>query len=81
VDPRGQTTLEVGGADIPARRYDLSVGDTVIALWYAADDYRWLALETPARGGRTLRYEPVTVPPSGLVPATARAPGSSDRRG
>lgn len=80
IEPRGETLLRVDGAELPARQYDLSVGDTVISLWYAVEDYRWLALETPARGGRTLRYEPVAIPPRPAGPATARrSPAASER--
>jgi len=28
-----------------------------ITLWYSADEMQWLALEAPAKGNRTLRYE------------------------
>ena len=48
--------LEVRGARLPAYRYLLEAGELVIQLWYS-EDQQWLALETEARGGRTLRYE------------------------
>ena len=32
--------------------------------WYDAEDYRWLALEAPAKGNRIIRYEPVRLPAS-----------------
>ncbi len=85
IEPRGDTLLWVDGAEVPARRYDLSVGGTVISLWYSAGDYRWLALETQAAGGRILRYEPVLVPLSAPFPTIARGPqsarGSDSARG
>ena len=47
--------LDVRGLDTPAKRYRLSGEDLQIDVWYSLDD-EWLALESPAKGGRTLRY-------------------------
>ncbi len=58
----GKDSVTVGGAEVPADRYTMSTKGGDIKLWYSADDWRWLALEAPAKGGRTLRYEPVSVP-------------------
>ncbi len=63
VRSRGADTVRYGGDTVAAQRYDLLVNDQAISLWYADDDGRWLALESPARGGRTIRYEPVLLPP------------------
>jgi hypothetical protein len=48
--------LEVRGERRTARKYRLEAGELDIKLWYGEND-EWLALETEARGGRTLRYE------------------------
>jgi len=48
--------LEVRGVIQPALRYKLGAGELKIELWYSENN-EWLALETEARGGRTLRYE------------------------
>jgi hypothetical protein len=48
--------LEVRGTPLNAYRYRLEAGEIDIRLWYSRDR-QWLALETEARGGRTLRYE------------------------
>jgi hypothetical protein len=58
----GADVVEVGSESIAASRYRLSAKAGDIKLWYASDDSRWLALEAPAKGGRTIRYEPVAVP-------------------
>ena len=62
VTSRGEDAVRYGNSTIPALRYDLEVDGQAISLWYGADDYRWLALEAPARGNRVLRYEPVLLP-------------------
>lgn len=48
--------LTLRGVDIPARRYRVNAGTVTLDLWYSEND-EWLALESPAKGGRTLRYE------------------------
>lgn len=58
----GADVVEVGAEAVAASRYRLSAKAGDIMLWYASDDSRWLALEAPAKGGRTIRYEPVAVP-------------------
>ncbi len=62
VIPRGEDSVRYQDRELAALRYDLQVDGQTISLWYGADDYRWLALETPVRGGRTLRYQPVRLP-------------------
>ena len=69
----GEETVTVGGEPVDALRYRLSVEAGDITLWYSSGDRRWLALEAPARGGRTLRYRPVAVPqPDGDATLQAR---------
>lgn len=63
----GTEPVPVGSEMVPATRYRLTAKAGDILLWYATDDKRWLALEAPAKGGRTLRYEPVQVPKSSLA--------------
>ena len=54
--------VSVGDRTIGALRYRLSAKAGDITLWYSTVDRRWLALEAPAKGGRTIRYEPIAVP-------------------
>ena len=58
----GSEQITVAGEVLEANHYALTLEEQTIELWYAADDYRWLALETPARGDRTLRYEATALP-------------------
>lgn len=58
----GEDRIEVDGRPVEAVRYRLAVERGDITLWYAADSRVWLALEAPAKGGRTIRYQPVDVP-------------------
>lgn len=51
----GSEPVAVGGVPVAAERWRLRAEDLEIDLWYAPDG-RWLALESPARGGRRLRY-------------------------
>jgi hypothetical protein len=55
VDARGTERVNVAGRSVPATRHRLSGPELQIDLWYA--DGRWVALEAPTPGGRTLRYE------------------------
>jgi hypothetical protein len=52
---RGTERVNVAGRNVAATRHRLSAPDLQIDLWYA--DGRWVALEAPTPGGRTLRYE------------------------
>ena len=55
--------ITVAGEPVEALRYRLSAKSGAITLWYANDESRrWLALEAPVKGGRTIRYVPVQVP-------------------
>lgn len=50
------------GNPLEAKRFDIRVKDQTISVWYGADDMRWLGLESPAKGGRVIRYEPIRLP-------------------
>ncbi len=55
--------IDVDGKTIEAVRYRLNAKAGAVTLWYTNDESRrWLALEAPAKGGRTIRYIPVRVP-------------------
>ena len=57
IEPLMEELLTVRGEETPARSYRITAdGGVRIDLWYSADD-EWLALESPAKGGRILRYE------------------------
>ncbi len=58
----GADTVVVGASTIEADRYTMTAKGGDISLWYSSGDQRWLALEAPAKGGRTIRYRPVSVP-------------------
>jgi len=58
----GEEELQVNGQDIQAIRYSVSGAAAPITLWYAAADHRWLALESVVKGGRVLRYKPLSLP-------------------
>lgn len=60
----GREDVRVGDREVDALKYRLSAKRGDITLWYSSDDLRWLALEAPAKGGRTIRYEPIAVPKS-----------------
>lgn len=55
VSERGTERVNVAGRHVAATRHRLSAPNLQIDLWYA--DGRWVALEAPTPGGRTLRYE------------------------
>jgi hypothetical protein len=50
----GEETIEVRGERVKAQRHRLDGPGVRIDLWFAGDE--WLALESPAKGGRRLRY-------------------------
>lgn len=59
----GEDLVTVDARQVPALRYRLVAEAGAITLWYSNDaERRWLALEAPAKGGRTLQYRPVAVP-------------------
>ena len=55
VTREGDETIEVRGRPVVAQRHRLVGPNLRIDLWYA--DGRWVALESPAAGGRRLRYQ------------------------
>lgn len=58
VDGPVSEPLTLAGQSWTARRYRLTAGAMNIDLWYS-EGGDWLALETAAQGGRSLRYERV----------------------
>ena len=56
VSPPVLEQREVRGEMQPSWRYSLEAGPLKLDLWYSTND-EWLALESEAQGGRTLRYE------------------------
>ena len=50
----GEESIEAGGRTVTAERHRIEAPKLRIDLWYAGD--QWLALESPAAGGRRLRY-------------------------
>lgn len=52
---QGEETLTVRNQTVRAERHRIVARDLQIDLWYA--NRQWIALESPAKGGRTLRYE------------------------
>ncbi len=79
--PLGQDTVLLDGEPIPSDKLVLSTSEGDIHLWYETDTGRWLALETEARGGRTLRYQPqrLPVPETDLTALSWPAPKPVDR--
>ncbi|MFO1407010.1 MAG: DUF6134 family protein [Steroidobacteraceae bacterium] len=51
----GSEPVSVSGRKVTATRHRLTAPGLAIDLWYTGD--RWVALEAPTPGGRTLRYE------------------------
>ena len=58
----GPDEVSLAGQAIEAVRYTLATRGGDITLWYSRDGLTWLALEAPAKGGRTLAYRPTRVP-------------------
>ncbi len=50
-------SVVLGGKDFPAQCYQVTASQIEVRVCYSAEDQRWLALESPTKGGRTLRYE------------------------
>lgn len=57
----GEESLQLNGEAVVAVKYLIDLKAGPITLWYSANDFRWLALESVAAGGRILRYEPLTI--------------------
>ena len=56
VEQVGYEPIVVRGREVPASVYQLTAKKLQLKLWYSEDD-EWLALESIAKGGRTIRYE------------------------
>jgi len=56
IEPLGEETLRVRGAETNARRYAVHAPKFRIDLWYAAGQ-GWVQLESRTESGRMLRYE------------------------
>jgi hypothetical protein len=61
IEPQSEERLDIGGREVDAIRYSLDAGEMAMRLWYTPDR-EWLALESKTKGGRLLRYEPVSGP-------------------
>jgi hypothetical protein len=55
VASQGEETIKVRGQPLTAQRHRLSAPQLTVDLWYAGGE--WIALESPAKGSRRLRYE------------------------
>jgi len=56
VEKRAEQTVRIGGRDVLAVPYDIRARGMELTVWYSPDK-QWLALESLAKGGRTIRYE------------------------
>ncbi|MDH3467338.1 MAG: hypothetical protein OES26_15755 [Gammaproteobacteria bacterium] len=56
VEEVGDEMLEVRGQAVAATRFKLTAYQVDLTLWYSPDN-EWLALESVAKGGHTIRYE------------------------
>lgn len=56
VIPMGSERIAVRGQNVAANRYRLIADQAVIDLWYAENNFRWLALQSTTDSGRKLRY-------------------------
>jgi hypothetical protein len=55
VAAQGEETISVRGRPVRAQRHRISAPQLSIDLWFASG--QWVALESPAKGGKRLRYE------------------------
>ena len=60
----GSDRVDYQGQSLAARKYEIRLPKAAITVWYGAECSRWLALESPAKGGRVIRYEPLELPNS-----------------
>ncbi|NNC78180.1 MAG: DUF2878 domain-containing protein [Woeseiaceae bacterium] len=56
INQRSEETLSIGGRELTAVPYSIRARGIDLTVWYSPDN-RWLALESLAKGGRTIRYE------------------------
>ena len=66
----GEESFQLNGKSVVAIKYHIDLKAGPITLWYSANDFRWLALESVAAGGRILRYEPLTITSNSSDPAS-----------
>ena len=57
VEELGVSPVQTGRGEQDAYGYTVRAKDYEVTVWYSADGNEWLALESPAKGGRTIRYE------------------------
>ena len=67
----GEESFQFNGKAVDSIKYHIDLKAGPITLWYSANDFRWLALESVAAGGRILRYEPLTISFNSSDPASA----------
>ena len=67
----GEESFQFNGNAVDSIKYHIDLKAGPITLWYSANDFRWLALESLAAGGRILRYEPLTITSNSSGPASA----------
>jgi hypothetical protein len=67
----GEESFQFNGKAVDSIKYHIDLKAGPITLWYSANDFRWLALESLAAGGRILRYEPLTITSNSSGPASA----------
>ena len=56
VEPIKDRTLTLSTGEVEAEGFTVIAKDMEVRVWYTADRH-WLALESPAKGGRVIRYE------------------------
>ncbi len=56
VEPLGEAPLPVSGETGSARAYLITARNMEVRVWYSPDS-EWLALESPTKGGKKIRYE------------------------
>jgi hypothetical protein len=57
VEKLDERVVSIGGREIEATGYAIKARDLSVRVWYSRKDQRWVALESPTKGGRILRYE------------------------
>jgi len=57
VEKLDERVVNLGGREIEATGYAIKARELSVRVWYSRQDQRWVALESPTRGGRILRYE------------------------
>lgn len=60
----GEDRVSYQGKSLAARKFEIRLPKASITVWYGSECSRWLALESPAKGGRVIRYEPIELPDS-----------------